>query len=77
MRSGAAAMVASPLGDSVVVGTAAGGLFAVDLVDSTCSVSPLTTAPLPGAVAALSWNLHTGEVLAAAQACIYVFRQSY
>ena len=77
MRSGAAAMVVSPLGDSAVVGTSAGGLFAVDLVDGACSVAPVTAAPLPGAVASLAWNLHTGEVLAAAQACICVFRQSY
>ncbi|KAK9819406.1 hypothetical protein WJX81_008395 [Elliptochloris bilobata] len=75
--SGMVAMAASPLGDSVVMGTTAGGLFAVDLVDAACSVAPLTATPLPGPVAALAWNLRTGEVLAAAQACVCVFRQSY
>ena len=77
MHSAVAAMAASPLGDSVVVGTSAGGLYAVDLVDAACSVAPLTAAPLPGPVAALAWNRRTGEVLAAAEACICVFRQSH
>ncbi len=76
-RSALAAMAVSPLGDSVVVGSAAGGLFAVDLVDGACAVSPLTAAPLPGPVAALAWNARTGEVLAAAQACVCVFRPAH
>jgi hypothetical protein len=76
-RSALAAMAVSPLGDSVVVGSAAGGLFAVDLVGGACAVSPLAAAPLPGPVAALAWNARTGEVLAAAQACVCVFRPAH
>ena len=68
-------MAVSPFGDSMVIGTAEGGLHAVDLIDLACTLAPVGQVAAP--IGSLIWNAATGEVYAATQASIVVLQQRF
>ncbi|GLI67658.1 hypothetical protein VaNZ11_011909 [Volvox africanus] len=67
----------SPAGDCVAIHTQR-GLLTVDLLDSSASVVPVTTAPLTRPYLDIVWNMSTAEIYAAtATGSVTVYRQSY
>lgn len=63
----------SPFCDCLAFGSERGGVFAVDLVDLACTVTPVRQ--LPGAVKGLVWNSSTGELYVASESSITVLQQ--